>query len=175
MIDWLLVPENDALITWIGFALGVIGGLVGGIGLWVALVQLSAIKTETEAASAAIKQVQLKVASFDTIQQCNNARSQINEIKAQLHGGKWIDVLKSYEALIEIFLMLAHSNSNIDEDDREALRKQTIDMAKFCEAIRKKSLQEGQAMVLRGQDAAIRDFSDTMTKVNFAVMRDLQR
>lgn len=175
MIEWLIVPENGALLTWIGFGLGVVGAIIGFVGLYIALRQLAAIKSEAEASTAAIRQVQLKVASFDTIQECNVAKALIGDIKKHLSVSEWREVLRSYELLIESFLRLAHSNSDIEDEDRQVLNKSTKDMAKFCGGIRKKFMQGDEVPSLRGQDIALRDFSEIMTKVTFAVMKDLQK
>ena len=144
-------------------------------GLWLTLKQLKAIKTEAEAQKAAIEAVQFKVASFDTAQECQIARSLIQKIQSHLQSRAWPEVLTAYEKLVESFLRLSHSNSAIHIDDRALLIKLTKNMADICEGIRKRQLVSGQAVILRGQDQAIRDFSDIMTKITFSVARDIQK
>lgn len=175
MVDWLLSSENGQLINVIGLALSLLGLFFALWGIKIALEQLEKIATATAASAAAINQVQLKVSSFDTAQECSRAENLIKEIKDDLHARTWQNVIKGYENLIESFLRLAHSNSNIDKADRSALVKHTKDMAKFCEVIRKKLPDPNEGFLLKGQDMALRDFSDIMTKITFSVMKELQR
>lgn len=175
MIAWLIIPENAALISWVAFVVGGISVLLTLAGLWIAIKQLGAIKTEAEAQKLAIEAVQLKVASFDTAQECQIARSLIGDIQGKLRERDWPEVLLSYESLIQSFLRLSHSNSSLPLEDRALLVKMTKDMANMCEGIRKKSLEPGHHLVLRGQDQALRDFSDIMTKVTFSVVKDIQK
>ncbi len=114
MIEWLLEPRHAALINWIGFFVGLIGTGLGLLGLTIALRQLKAIKSETEASRDAIEAVQLKVASFDTAQECQKADKIISDIRTYLNKSEWTDIVKSYEDLIKIFLRLSHSHSEIE-------------------------------------------------------------
>lgn len=145
------------------------------MGLWIALRQLRAIKTETEASKAAIDLVQVKVAAFDTAQECQTASTLIGAIRGHLQSHDWDKVITAYEGLIQSFLRLSHSNSSILEDDRLLLQKMTRDMAGMCEGVRRKVAESADRVVLRGQDQALRDFSDIMTKITFAVAKDLQQ
>jgi hypothetical protein len=174
VLAWSIIPANAALLSIVGVLLGVVSTLVGVGGFAIALKQLSAIKTETEAAAQAIESVQIKIASFDAAQECASARKLIHDIKANLLTPDWLEVLKGYEALIDSFLKLSHSNSSVGLEDREVLEKQTRDMAKFCEAIRRKLGKNDNAIMLKGQDMALRDFSDTMTKITFSVIKEIQ-
>lgn len=174
MVDWLLVPRNGAILNWTGFLFGALGIVLGLIGLWIALKQLSAIKTESEAATVAIKNVQLKVASLDTAQECQVAKSLIASLRSNLIEYNWLKTIKDYEELIQSFLRLSHSNSSIAEEDRALLVKMTRDMARMCDGIRKKQ-QSGVEITMHGQDQALRDFSDIMTKITFLVIKDIQQ
>lgn len=175
MITWLLIPENAALLNWIAFLFGGAGIVLALVGLRIAIKQLKAIKTETEASKAAIEAVQLKVASFDTAQECSNAKMLINSIRADLKSAQWSDVVQKYEHLIESFLRLAHSPSVIADPDRALMIRQTTHMAKICEGLRKRMEPGGPTGAPKGQDQALRDFTDIMTKVNFAVVQELQK
>lgn len=175
LLDWLAFPRNAALLNGIGLVLGVVGFVFTLLGLYLALRQLKAIKSETEATRAAIQSVQLKVASFDAAQECQIARNLITSIRNHLQAQSWTDVLQSYEELIQSFLRLSHSNAATADADRQLLIKMTRDMAGMCEGIRKKQLIEGQKAILRGQDQALRDFTDITTKITFAVAKDLQQ
>jgi hypothetical protein len=175
MIQWMLVPSNAAFLNLIAFGIGTVGLLLTLLALAIALKQLKAIKTETEASKAAIDAVQLKVASFDTAQECATAKSLINSIRADLKAGQLGEVIQKYESLIESFLRLAHSPSVIADPDRALMLKHTSHMAKICEGLRKKVALGAGAAPPRGQDQALRDFTDIMTKVNFAVVQELQR
>lgn len=175
MIKWLLIPENSALLNGLGFIVGLLGLLLSLVGFWVAWKQLRAIRTETEASNAAIKSVQVKVAAFDTAQECQTASVLIRGIRDHLGSENWQSVVTGYEHLIQSFLRLSHSNSSIQEDDRMLLHKMTTDMARICEGIRKKLSDRPAIIVLKGQDQALRDFSDIMTKITFAVAKDLQQ
>ena len=174
LTSWLLIPENAAFLNWVSFLIGG-GGLIFALaGLGLALKQLRAIKTETEASKAAIEAVQLKVASFDTAQECHIASGLIAEIQRGLHSRSWPEVIAAYENLIQSFLRLSHSNSSIAADDRALLVKFTKDMANICAGIRKKQLIP-KPVVLRGQDQALRNFSDIMMKITFAVAEELKK
>jgi hypothetical protein len=175
LITWLLIPENAALLNWIGFLVGGLGLAIALFGLRLALKQLKAIKTETEASKAAIESVQLKVASFDTAQECQVARGMISAIRSSLAADDWTEVIKNYEDLIQSFLKLSHSNSPICIEDRALLIKMTKDMANICDGIRKKQRDTTKSVSLRGQDQALRDFADIMTKITFLVVKDLQQ
>lgn len=175
MIEWLLNPVHNALITWIGFAIGVVGTVLGLAGVGLTLWQLRAIKTETEAASRAINSVQLRVASFDAAQECAKAQELVQNIRRNLRLQDWEQVLAVYEELIQIFLNLSHSTSSIGMDDRQLLTKHTEEMAKMCAAIRRRAAENESAIVLKGQDRALRNFADIVTKVSFSVTRSLQQ
>ncbi|WP_447758660.1 hypothetical protein [Sphingopyxis fribergensis] len=175
MIEWLIEPRHAALINWIGFFVGLIGTGLGLLGLAIALRQLKAIKTETEASRDAIEAVQLKVASFDTAQECQKADRIISEIRSFLNKSEWLEIVKCYENLIHSFLRLSHSHSKIEDGDRDLLRKHTSDMAKMCDAIRKNVSQGILDFSLRGQDRALRDFSDIIVKISFSATRNLQK
>lgn len=175
MIDWLIDPRHAALINWIGFFGGLIGIGLGLAGLGIALRQLKAIKSETEASRNAINAVQLKVASFDTAQECQKADRKISEIRSHLSESDWQQIVKCYEDLIQSFLRLSHYHSSMEETDRDLLRKHTSDMAKMCGAIRRNIAQGDANFSLRGQDKALRDFSDIIVKISFAATRDLQK
>ena len=153
---------------------GGLGIVLALLGLWIALKQLTAIKTESEAATAAINNVQLKIAAFDTAQECRTAKSLIGSLREGLISEDWDTVIKLYEALIQSFLNLSHSNSTIENDDRDLLIKMTHDMAKICDGIRKRK-RTGSVVAVQGQDQAIRDFSDIMTKISFLVAKDMQK
>jgi hypothetical protein len=174
LITWLLVPENSALLNWIAFLFGAVGIILALVGLWIALRQLKAIKSETEASKAAIESVQLKVASFDTAQECSHARSLISSVRNDLRIGQWSEIVQKYEMLIESFLKLAHSPSAIDTQDRALMIKYTTHMARMCDGLRKR-LASANFDPPKGQDQALRDFTDIMTKVNFAVVQELQK
>ncbi|TMJ17158.1 MAG: hypothetical protein E6G94_02310 [Alphaproteobacteria bacterium] len=176
MIDWLLIPRNAAILNWVSFVFGGLGLALALLGLKIALNQLKGIKSETEAAKAAIDSVQVRVAAFDTAEECQSARSLIRSIHGHLHAQEWQNVVLAYEKLIESFLRLSHSNSSISQEDRLLLQKMTRDMASICDGIRKRSGTNSHgSVVLRGQDQALRDFSDIMTKITFAVARNLQQ
>lgn len=175
MISWLLDPRHAATITWIGFFVSLVGTILGLIGLWVALRQLKSIKTETEASRSAIESVQLKVASFDTIQECQIASGHLRTIRDLLKSPNWNEILSEYEHLMQCFLKLSYSNSAITEGERGLLNKYSEDIANICEGIRKKLAKDASSVVLRGQDRALRDFSDVIVKITFAITRDLQR
>ena len=175
MITWLLIPENAALLSWIGFLVGGTGLILTLLGLRIALTQLKAIKTETEASKAAIDAVQLRVASFDTAQECTQAKTIINSIRNDLRVGQWSGIINKYEELIESFLRLAHSLSVIESSDRTLMIKYTGDMAKICDGLRKRLAENKHSSAPRGQDQLLRNFTDIMTKVNFAVVRELQK
>lgn len=153
---------------------GGLGIVLALLGLWIALKQLTAIKTESEAATAAINSVQLKIAAFDTAQECRTAKSLIGSLREGLISEDWDTVIRLYEALIQSFLNLSHSNSTIENDDRDLLTKMTHDMAKICDGIRKRK-RTGSVVAVQGQDQAIRDFSDIMTKISFLVAKDMQK
>lgn len=175
MIQWILNPEHNALITWIGFAIGVIGTFLGLAGLGLTLWQLRAIKTETEAANKAINSVQLRVASFDAAQECAKAQDLVLDIRENLRIQDWPNIISNYEQLIQRFLNLSHSTSSIENDDRQLLTKYSDEMAKMCEAIRRRIAEDQNTIVLRGQDRALRNFADIVTKVSFSVTRSLQQ
>lgn len=175
MINWLLDPYHAALITWVSFFVGALGTVFGLGGLGVALWQLSSIKSETEASRAAIESVQLKVASFDTIQECQSANNHISAIRNLLKNQEWDEIVSEYEELMENFLRLCHSNSQINDSDRNLIQKYTQDIANICEGIRKKSSQSSAPVLLRGQDKALRDFSDIVIKISFLITKELQR
>lgn len=175
MIEWLLNPEHNALITWIGFAVGVLGTLLGLAGIGLTLWQLRAIKTETEAANRAIGAVQIRVASFDAAQECAKASELVLGIRAGLKNQDWNNILDSYEKLLQKFLNLSHSTSPIELADRQILAKHTEDIAKMCEGIRRRLSEDQSKIVLRGQDSALRNFSDVITKISFSVTRSLQQ
>ncbi|RVT42109.1 hypothetical protein [Sphingobium algorifonticola] len=175
LIDWLLIPANNAIITWIGFAIGVAGTFLGLLGIAIALKQLKAIKNETEAAGAAISSVQLKVASFDAAEECRKASDLLVSIRTNLKISKWDQIISSYEDLIQAFLNLSHSTSLIEGEDRLLLQKHTQDMAKMCEAVRRRLAEGDSIIVLKGQDRALRNFTDILTKISFTVMRSLQQ
>lgn len=175
LIQWILNPEHNALITWIGFAIGVIGTFLGLAGLGLTLWQLRAIKTETEAANKAINSVQLRVASFDAAQECAKAQDLVLGIRENLRIQDWPNIISNYEQLIQRFLNLSHSTSSIENDDRQLLTKYSDEMAKMCEAIRRRIAEDQNTIVLRGQDRALRNFADIVTKVSFSVTRSLQQ
>ncbi|WP_294190319.1 hypothetical protein [uncultured Sphingomonas sp.] len=175
MIQWLLNPEHNALLTWIGFAIGVIGTLLGLLGIGLTLWQLKAIKSETEAARKAINSVQLRVASFDAAQECTKAKELVLGIRVSLKEQDWHQILVLYEDLIQRFLNLSHSTSSIGEADRKILIKYTEEMAKMCDAIRRRVAEAQDTIFLRGQDRALRNFADVITKVSFSVTRSLQQ
>jgi hypothetical protein len=175
LIQWLLHPEHNALITWIGFAIGVTGTLLGLAGIALTLWQLRAIKSETEAASRAINSVQVKVASFDAAQECTKAGELVRIIRASLKDQDWQQVLDTYQDLIQRFLNISHSTSSVEHIDRQLLIKYTEEMAKMCDAIRRRIAENENTIVLRGQDRALRNFADIITKVSFSVTRRLQQ
>jgi hypothetical protein len=174
LITWLLVPEHNALITWIGFAVGGVGTVLGLLGIWLTLNQLKLVKSESEATNRAVQAVQLKVASFDTAQECKNARDLIGQIRSHLKDDDWRSVLTVYEDMIQSFLNLAHSTSAARPEDRDVLVKHTSEIAKMCEAIRRRLAASEEKILLRGQDRALRNFSDVVTRIQFSVTRSLQ-
>lgn len=175
MINWLLVPEHNALLTWIGFAVGGLGTLLGLWGIGLTLSQLGKIKSEAEATKLAVQTVQIKVASFDTAQECKNAKDLIGQVRMHLKEDDWRSILFVYEEMIQSFLNLAHSTSSAGREDRDLLIKHTAEIAKMCEAIRRRLTESEENIVLRGQDRALRNFSDVVTKVQFSVTRSLQQ
>lgn len=174
MVDWLIVPRNAALLNLIGFVVGGVGLAATIAGLFIALRQLSAIKTETEATTAAVEAMQFKVASLDVVKECQSATARITEIRSALKLADWESILTSYEELISIFLRLAHSFGIVTAADRDAMIKMTEDMAKICEGVRCTSSDPSSARSLRGQDQALRNFSDIMTRISFLVEKDLR-
>lgn len=168
------MPRNGALLNWAGFLFGGLGIILALVGLWLTLKQLSAIKTEAEASTIAISNVQLKVAAFDTVQECQIAKSLVVSLRANLLDYNWVKILKDYEDLIQSFLRLSHANSSIPTEDRALLLKMTRDMARMCDGIRKKQ-RAGTQITMQGQDQALRDFSDIMTKITFLVIKDIQQ
>lgn len=175
LINWLLIPRNTALLTLIGFWIGVIGLGLTLLGLFFTLRQLKLIKTESEATTAAIESVQLKVSSFDFAKECHLAHDLILQIRESYRSQDWTSLLTSYEKLIESFLKLSHSHSAVLTDDKLLLIKMTQDMANICNGIRRKILSNEANVMPRGHDQAIRNFSDILIKVTTLVARDLQK
>lgn len=168
------MPQHAALFNLIGIVVGGLGLLLTVAGLFVALRQLSAIKTETEATTVAVESMQFKVASLDVVKECQSAISRISDIRAALKKSEWDAILSSYEALIDAFLKLAHSSYVVSDTDKNSMIKMTEDMAKMCEGIRRNIRQPQSARSLRGQDQALRNFSDIMTRISFLVEKELR-
>lgn len=174
MIHWILVPQHAAAINLIGFAVGGIGLVLTIIGVAIALKQLSALKTETEATAQAVRTVQFKVSSLDTVKECQAAASKIASIRESLKSEAWLEVLAGYEFLIDAFLRLSYASEAVDATDKEAIVKMTRDMAVICERVRHNIDNPNAARRPRGQDQALRNFSDMVTKILFVVERGLR-
>jgi len=174
MINWLLVPSNAALLNWVGFFVGILGLVVTFAGLGIAIKQLSAIKSETEATKIAVNSVQIKIEGFDVVKQCDEASKLIALIRQCLRDKDLINLILNYEILTDIFTSLAHAHSVIEEEDRKKLSNFADDMAKICEGIRR-TIENPERQKLKGQDLAIRRFSDVIVKINFHVKKDLRR
>lgn len=157
------------ILTCIGFV-----ATIGGLG--VALKQLSAVKTETEATSAAISSVQFKVESFDASRECQISEGIIQQIRKSLKGDDAYIVIEHYQSLSDSFLKLSHADSVISQDDRTRIQSATEDIAKVCEGIRRRnSSEEGKGKFPQGQDRLLRDLSDIIHKISFLISRDLRK
>lgn len=174
VIEWTLIPQNSALLNLMGLGIAVVGFFLTIAGLAIALQQLSQIKTETEATKAAVTAMQFKIASLDVAKECQSGMSHITQIRASLKANDWDAILSSYEGLIETFLKLAHSSGSVSDNDRHAMLKMTEDMAKICEGVRRNSIDPSRGKVLRGQDQALRNFSDVMARLSLMAEKELR-
>ncbi|WP_338502035.1 hypothetical protein V6R86_03160 [Sphingomonas kaistensis] len=175
LTEYFIVPQNAVLLNLVGFTLGLIGFFLTLWGLRIALEQLRGLKSEAEATRAAIQKVQLKVSSFDTLQEIAGARKTISSIRTVLIARSAKDLIPLYEQLIEMFLRISHAGEAISSEDREVMKRHTSEMAKICEGLRKRVSTNADALPPRGQDEALRNYTDITTKIGFALRQELQK
>lgn len=132
---WLVDPNNDAVISAIGFILGVIGFAITLGGLAVALRRLRKLETAAVAAQSAVENFRLRIVHYDAATDASEAHYALQTTRRHLNNDGWREAAESYEdarsAMMRVQPYLAQAERQLVEE----VDKMIAQLNKHCTTI----------------------------------------
>lgn len=146
-----------------------VGAVIGVVGFWITLHQISKVKSATEAQKDAISMLKVRFANFDAIQECAQAQLLLKALRDAIFGLNTNELTTIYDSLAICFINLAESNS-IDINVTESLRLEATRVGKVTRAI-ETGINPSNFSIPKHLEIA-RDFHALLMRVRFQIHQD---
>jgi hypothetical protein len=146
--------------------------VLGAIAFSIAIIQLRRIKRAAVAAQEAIEIAASKIGAFSVIEEATRAEHVLNKLHTHLREKNWSRVIDDYQDLIALFLKLSEASASLAAGIRQETRQATVDMARICEGI-DRAVESSEKPTLARQLQAARNFREIMTRISFAMKREI--
>lgn len=99
------------------------------------MVQLARTATATEAATTAVGELKVKLATYNAVVEISRASAALKETDRHLKSGGWSDAMDSYTEARQAMNRLAELPSALEGVKRDQLRSAVSRMAEFCKKL----------------------------------------